>query len=443
MNAQAKNIEANARMCIMYANMIEYLQKKVDEANLNEWSKHDIQERLLALLHYQHQWDMALVNLTYEENTPEKYSEYFMAKNAPVEGICMGLKAKLKAAIERLEAIEATPKNRNAVGTQREKPDHNRFSGHYCDWPEFRVHMMDNIVSNDELEDDQKLARLKEALSEEALWSVEDITRFSQAWQTIMNRYDKPNNQMLETVQKLIQMPKIQYESNPSIEDAITKYEAILDSLALLNTDATIMITAIIITQMQASILIAWHQFLNENLASSLLQYEEGDYFPSWTEMKAFLNMRMRLNKERQAELDKRDSQPGPSNATLSNISIEQSSNASIEQSSNQQSKKIKLLPKNTLKTNKHNKACFYCPQIHRLYRCVDFKSLSLRKKKHFVKQKNLCARCLDTNHLGNCQAKQQNMACPYCHPLLQYHNSVLCPKRHTDKEQLTEDEEA
>lgn len=421
---------AKIKVCIMYITVIEHFERKINETSLESWSIQELEERLLALSHYQTQWDMAVVNIAYAPDIPDKYSSYLISKTIPIEETCIRLRTKLKTRMSQLEAKQPRGANQRLRNTQlmqlnvtqnRTNSASIRFSGRYCDWPKFKADFEQNVVSSTTFANDKKLAVLKERLPEEALLLVEDINCFKQAWKNVVMRYDRPNNQILEVTEKLMRMPPIQYTSNFSIKNAIIDYEGIVASFAMLEVDMAPIITSMIITQMDASILITWQRFLKANLGENFKQYDEGSYIPSWPEISAFLQAQMQVNDERNAEASQRHTQSS-SSLVAPPRSVQAPINLAL---------RIKM--------------CFYgCAETHKLYKCNAFISERLKVKWAFIINNAICVRCLDEQHAGACKNKSQNSPCPNCQPLQRYHNSCLCPKRHSNEQQaeLMEEEE-
>lgn len=149
-----KEFEAKVKLCIMYLTDIEHFKRKIEQASLDNWSTSEIEERLLALSHYQQQWDNAIVELTYCSDASPEHTQNLQAKSASVEEICIELKAKLK---DISQAKQPKMQNQNAGDEQALQasnqglPVHtnhtpSQFSGRYCDWPEFKEYFVKNVV---------------------------------------------------------------------------------------------------------------------------------------------------------------------------------------------------------------------------------------------------------------------------------------------------------
>lgn len=73
---------------------------------------------------------------------------------------------------------------------------------------------------------------------------------------------------------------------------------------------------------------------------------------------------------------------------------------------------------------------CDLCNDMHPLFKCEIFKTMSLTGRKSHVIEKNLCEKCLRPNHSGDCRKRQCNIPFPNCKPETRYHNSWLCQNR-------------
>lgn len=95
-----------------------------------------------------------------------------------------------------------------------------------------------------------------------------------------------------------------------------------------------------------------------------------------------------------------------------------------------------KAFKKNS-KFTKHNKSasetgqCLLCEGTHRIWGCETFKAMNITGRKNHVSRNNLCVKCLQESHNGQCENARSNNECPKCRQKMdvsKFHNSLLCP---------------
>lgn len=227
----------------------------------------------------------------------------------------------------------------------------------------------------------------------------------------------------------LLKMPEINVaDSSEVIRGRIAKMQGIINSIKLLTeTDPSTLVANMAIIQMQVGTACSWERFMKKELNNEE-RYQQGEFVPNWLNVRKFLEKEAQLNDQEQLARVHAGNSESVVEDNQSEIEVQISLGAASSGiTAYMQMNEVKARAPRYLQ-------CPCCPIIHPLYKCDDFKLIPLSIKKMHVANMNLCERCLKDEHEGWCKDPRQQRPCPNCLPRKEFHNSVMCPTKHTSE---------
>lgn len=271
------------------------------------------------------------------------------------------------------------------------------FSGKYNDWENFRDLFNALIIQNERLENVTRLHYLKTALRCEAAQLLKHIpitnANFLIAWETLTTRYDNNRALINAHIQSFMEIPRV---NNNSVEDLKLLRDTTNEVLQALNnlhrpvSEWSDLIVFIVTSKLDSPTLKEWEMQLGSSLE-----------YPNYNKLDEFLITRIRALEAIQ---------------TVRNSS-----------------EKSKFSKTNSVKghTASTNSKCPLCKESHNLYKCSQFKSLSVERRKEIAQSNNCCFNCLIPGHRPySCSSK---FTCAKCRLK---HNTLLHIEKRVDSNQ-------
>ncbi|CAF4751000.1 unnamed protein product [Pieris macdunnoughi] len=268
------------------------------------------------------------------------------------------------------------------------------FDGNYLKWLEFRDTFDSLINANDTLPDISKFHYLRSSLEGGAVVTIKSIEFTSEnylvAWELLCNRYNNKNVLINNHLKSLFSLESLNRESHRSLRyiiDHVSKNLRALNTLGEHTDKWDSLVIYIVVQKLDSVTSIKWEEY-KLNLGGSI---ELEDFYQ-------FLRQRA----------DILETVQGGSRAVQVN--------RNERFVSSKEPRHIK-----TFFSSTPNGSCFMCNENHRVYKCDQFKNLSIEAREAEVSKRKLCSNCLRPGHsTSNCRLS----SCRACN---KKHNSLLC----------------
>lgn len=307
------------------------------------------------------------------------------------------------------------------------------FDGDFAKWVPFRDVFLTEVHNNKKLTNAQRLRRLLSSLEGAAKravgeWSVADEDNYHLAWASLQKQYNNHHRTIrahMQAVSSLVPIRDNSFEDLRDVLDTVRVHRRHL--LSLLTTEQLVD-----------------HQFLHriEQLLDSdgRRDWEKSfqvNELPSLEKMFEFLEQRS--NCLASLAVTTRVTRPVESNNTLSESrSATRSTMNSTQRSTgtaqsallNQGNLRTVAQPNEYQRRTTDSRKCFKCEQPgHALFRCEQFKTMSVIDRRELIQKKHLCESCFSPNHsVATCRKDP----CPLCPG--KKHNSTICPNSNRPK---------
>lgn len=246
------------------------------------------------------------------------------------------------------------------------------FYGNYEDWNVFKNQFYSLIVTNNELNETQKLHYLQASLKGEAKSIQTPDDTFNTLLKTLEQRYENKKLIADSHINSILSLDKITHESSKELRkltDSILKH---LRALKLLDLELN-----------KLSELMLIHVISQKLDRESRKQYEltqHSNELPKWDEFISFLLKRSQV---------------------LENIQRNQALIVKTKSETNFRSKSL------IIKSNS-NQNCPICQNNpHPVYKCKKFHEMSIPDRYNEIKKKYLCFNCFEPHKISECKSKK------------------------------------
>lgn len=424
----------------------EYYINKINDfgktlAKLDESDLHDLKLKLARAEALLASFETKCVEL----NAIDEEANTCMQDNE-IDAQCEAYKSKIASKIERLmqekhnaQILEMA----NAARANEVQPITNtwgEFNGDLYNWRKFKGQFKEKIHDNDQLSENEKLEHLLNACKAMA-FDIVVIAKndYAKAWARLNDFFGESYAQLQYCIHRLTNIPIIDNASIQKLRSLVNignHCEEVLKE-EMQQTVFDPIISVILASKLDAQMVHAWNRH-RLALATSWAttgetQKKATSHIPSWDDLRKFLLSEIELfikSGMQQTMMNMRD-QPSTSRAYMSTPTNQCDSNDGQKDNPKQSHaiQKSQAPP---------HMQCALCDEIHIAYNCQVYKEKSYENKWSYVKENNLCHRCLHTYHgNSNCDNKLCNEKCPKCYtydkhtPHFLYHNSTLCPTRY------------
>lgn len=281
------------------------------------------------------------------------------------------------------------------------------FDGDDARWASFKDAFLIDVDQNPNLTDVQKLRRLLSAVkgsAEQALgtWSVRP-ENYQLAWKRLCKVYGDDYNAIRAHIRQLFALPFLQQPTLDNIRmmiDTLSTAKRQLQMLAGGGDISEYIMIYMMEDRLDDNTQERWNYYRQAQTRPTL------DGFIEFLEKKAntFLRSEVDVRKSRVASI-KQD--PGRNRAGT----VRASSSGSRETASAAATVRKRLI-------------CRLCRGDHMLYRCPEFSSMTLERRKDYIVKNNMCENCFKYGHTD---AACFSAGCPRCSGNPK-HNSRLCP---------------
>nr|XP_049706137.1 uncharacterized protein LOC126056604 isoform X2 [Helicoverpa armigera] len=276
------------------------------------------------------------------------------------------------------------------------KIDLPHFDGNYQCWLEFRDTFTSLIHNNASISNINKFHYLRASLQGTAASLIKNIEfssdHYKIAWDLLCERYNNEYLLVANHLQALFfDVKSINKESSVSIRNLVDVINKNIRALANLKRPTQHWDDIIIFVMVKKLDLITsreWEEYRNNNIVG----------YPTTTQFCSFLNRKADWLES--VECNFQDS----------NI-VALNNNTNLNKHSNNSTKQ-KHSNKSNNNSHKNNNKCPLCSQVHTLYKCESFRSLSIENRIQKAKDLTVCLNCLRIGHSAN-NCKFSN--CRYC----------------------------
>lgn len=284
-----------------------------------------------------------------------------------------------------------------------------KFNGNCNDWLNFFNLFNSSIHENSQLSPEQKLHILRNHLSGNALLLIESLPisaeNYKVAYDILTSRYNNKRS-LLNSFYSRIKT--FHSDDNKTfLSDFKATYVASVNGLKSLKVDlSNFLILQLGLEKLPNSVRIRF-----ESNCSS-------DTVPSYEDLIEFLTVQEKINESLEADYsfsEKSNSTPSKQNSRTQSTS------------NNSPHNKSKFSPHiKSLFAQNQSKAiqCPCCSEAHKIYGCKKFQNLSHDDKINFLRQHNLCFKCLGTHNRYQCTSQ---VNCKNCNS--PNHHTFLCQK--------------
>lgn len=275
-----------------------------------------------------------------------------------------------------------------------------KFAGKLRSWIGFRDRFKAAIHNNKDISDAYKLSYLLQSLVGPASEALGKSDNYQQAWERLLELYNKPYPIAQEHLRDFYNLPTLQTLATASeLERMSNVTHEVIRQLQSLEYP---------VEHWDFVFVHGLHERLDAKTAREWALSNQSNN-PPISEMLKF------LDREAAALQHTRNDRK--------EITVTVNNDAKSVRSSNMSRKDI---GKNTGTIAKQFR-CEACPEYHKLYECPSFNSLNLNARKELLKRRRICVNCLKKGHdKDNCFDEKR---CSYqqCRddPI---HNSLLCP---------------
>lgn len=224
---------------------------------------------------------------------------------------------------------------------------------------------------------------------------------------------------MQSFMRKLTELPQIN-DSSKTIRDTIDIVQKHMHGLSRyveLGSDNPYVVFAVI-SRMDANTFRAWekhrpllaraHPERSEEDTDG--EFRPGQYIPSWTDLERFLETEVSIR----VHAEQRNC---VGDALTSN-----------ESASDKQGKRFERANQNKNGGKPNYPPCPLCNEAHAIWNCQSFIDMNIVSRLNQVAEYDLCVRCLQISHSGDCLSNRHNKQCSKCLPEQKFHNNKLCP---------------
>lgn len=269
---------------------------------------------------------------------------------------------------------------RNAASIPLPRIQLPKFSGQYTEWSNFRDLFHSLVVSNEALSDVQRLHYLKASLTGEASLILRNISvteaNYKTAWSELTRRYENKRMIVSTHLRAVLDLTPMKSKSAAELKRV---YDTVNDSIyALKNLGRAVdddFVVAIIERKLDVKTLQEW----NFHLGCS-------NELPTFNEFCQFLVNRLRALEATQqiSEGAKKSNRVGTTKSLVSAVD---------------------------------KSKCISCNELHSLYQCTKFKSLTVGQRKELVKKHRCCYNCLGKGYYSrNCLSSRKCARCSRKH---------------------------
>lgn len=269
-----------------------------------------------------------------------------------------------------------------------------KFSGEHSEWLAFYANFSDAVKNNTQIDEKKKFEALIDSLEGEAQALVNQAKTFDEAWEMLRISYGNAFRQAHATLKALMNIKAMEKRSIDEITSLVKQVDVRVEvfKATLIKQESEAMIPLLIVDKLDKITTQKWYSHY-VSLARSWAQSSEArevngikaiKFIPIWMHMRDFL-IAEKGNLKREIDI----------------------------------------------RGQGHQKEfCSKCGAFHRLYKCPEFRKMSLNPRWNHVIKHELCERCLHPSHLEACKDARNNEPCEACKPAIKYHNSTLCAKR-------------
>lgn len=267
------------------------------------------------------------------------------------------------------------------------------FDGEYENWPSFYDLFQKVLHENSSLSDIEKMQYLKTHIRGEPSKLIQHLqiseANYETAWNLLQKRYQNSRLLLSKLIDKILDLPSIQYESSDKIKqlhDVTSECLEAINNLGIPTSSWGPLVSRIIARK--------WDADTNKLYEQSITDPHEMQDFET---MMGFLQRRFQ-SLEAIAEAKQKTN------------SKNQSANTSTWQSSNNSP---------STDSSRCTVECKYCRQNHNIYSCPKFKLLATPERNLFVKSKRLCFNCLNHEFNERCKSISRCRICRSPHHTL------------------------
>lgn len=313
------------------------------------------------------------------------------------------------------------------------------FDGNFALWPSFKDRFIAAVHSNEQVPNVMKAQHLKASVKGEAarvvgVWPLTDAN-YGEAWDRLNQVYNDDYRITRAHFKALFDMPRITgratYESLRVLLDTV--HGAIRSLRAMHKEDHPVLTWEAFVVYMLV-------ERLDSNTAEAWELARGATLCPTLAQVNDFLEKRCRAltrSQPEQQETDHRRAKERDVKKRLSSVVVtcpNRSSSRSSTSSENRagpgaragSSARSDPSTSAASSTTHDISRCRICGQDHQLWKCEDFKALTLKAMYETVDRLGICRNCLKNGHTVD---KCRNGPCRVC-PGSPMHNSILCPTR-------------
>ncbi|XP_044741951.1 uncharacterized protein LOC123302922 [Chrysoperla carnea] len=320
----------------------------------------------------------------------------YKAENLSIETRYYDLSKKIRRAMEKLKDRRRTASLNDSFSRSDNQalslPKINlpTFSGEYTGWLNFKDLFTNLIHNNSELPNIRKFYYLKGAVKSDAAKLIASIecsdANYSKAWDTMVKRFDNKVLIANSHLKGIFDLQKVNKTSGIGLRAFVNDFTQHYNALKSLELSSLFDVFLVYLLS----------QKLDFESHRELELKRKHDEFPTIDSFIEFLNQRCQA-----WEILSQDYSPKLHNASkhekksISCTTIEPQSNSNLNR-------------------------CPYCSRPHSLVKCYKYLKLDVKRRRQFVKSKQLCFNCLNSNH--------QTEKCPQsvCKRCLQNHHWSL-----------------
>ena len=272
------------------------------------------------------------------------------------------------------------------------------LDGNVLHWRQFWEQFSISVHDRSHLTDVEKLVYLRQAVKNgSAKNAIEGLSRsgdhYREAVEYLLSRYNRPRLIHLAHVRVIMDAPSLKDDSGKELRRLHDTVQQHLRALRSMDYEPSgTFITSVIELKLDASTLFEWEK------------YSQGKTeVPHYNELLEFIDLRAQASET---------SLPTPAKKppTRSDMSASRKSSSSG-----------KTVTSFTSNSNATSNSCVLCKnEVHPLYVCPRFKTMSHDDKLLVVKQKNLCMNCFSNKHfVSNCKSLSRCKMCQKSHHTL------------------------
>lgn len=444
---------------LFWQKAFDNLEKEITSEASKQWAPLEVEETLKTLQITYNRYENATVELSCEDIGDDQ-SNQVKNEYALMQKRFMELKLNMRGRMQETTKCDdkaAEPKNVTA-NEEMEEMTHQQcvitdtwgtFNGEIRKWFDFSNEFKRAVHENEKLDEKDKFAILKKACHEQVKKAVFELDEsdYIKAWNKLSLVYGNAYTQIHYWTHSLMRIAPCTEASNESIRQLMKKANVCVNNLSqVLSVEKfEAFLVPILASKMDTETMRIWERHVivlakswAENQTDEEIR-EAAKFIPTWENLQDFLKSEMdvyvQTDIRSQVQLvtanklimpDKFSDSEGAQCMHFEALSIDNVRN-------NSHKAMAAVMPMNALEDEKKRSAkflqCSLCINIHPLYKCDVFLQMPLPEKQMHVSLKKLCVRCLRSAHPSSCWNEQSNLPCDKCKPMIEYHNSALCPK--------------